>query len=113
MSKNLITVWNASSGVLKIGATKFLLKPAQALEVERDTTINKLIDAGKLVVIAFAAEETPAKDEQSSRKKSKKDSSQEELKEDSEIQTSETNGNQEQIESLSSSEDSILSEEPA
>lgn len=110
MSKNLITVWNASNSVLKVGDDKSLLRPAESAKVYNDSPVTELIDAGKLVIVP-TEDETLAKDEQSSRKKPKKDSSQEELKEDSKTQISENNESQEQIESLSSSEDSILSEE--
>lgn len=113
MSKNLITVWNASSGLVKIGAKKSVLKPAESVKVEQDAKINKLIDAGKLVVIAFAAEETTASDESTSRKKSKKDSTVVESKEGAETEVSESNQTEEPVVSSEISEDSILPEETA
>ena len=114
MSNNLITVWNASSSVLKIGEKKSLLKPANSAKVEQDAAISELINAGKLVVMATneqSTEGTNAAVEQSPRKKTKKDTASVESKEEAEapvLAETEDNSSVEAIEVL---EDSILPEE--
>lgn len=111
MAKNLITVWNASQSIVKVGSNKMLIKPALSARVERDATVDKLINAGKLVIIADVVipnddieEDTPVK------KKLKKDSVQAEQKEENETTVSEE---PELIVSQEILEDSILPEETA
>lgn len=114
MSKNLVTVWNASASVLKIGEKKTLLKPAQSTQVERTSAINALIDAKKLVVLSNIKDETVspvAETEPAARKKVKKDAVQEDSKEDTETEVSEENEQQTLTEDTEASEDSILPEE--
>lgn len=114
MSKNLVTVWNASASIVKIGKDKTLLKPAKSIEVERTPEINALIDAKKLVVVFNAKDETPSPEvepEPTARKKTKKDSVQEDFKEETETEVLEETQQQMPAEDTEASEDSILPEE--
>jgi hypothetical protein len=114
MSKNLVTVWNASASIVKIGKDKTLLKPAESVEVERTPEINALIDAKKLVVLLNIKNETAVVEvepESTTRKKTKKDVVQEDLKEETETEVLEENQQQMPTEDTESPEDSILPEE--
>lgn len=114
MSKNLVTVWNASPSVIKIGESKSLLKPAHSVEVERTSAINALIDAGKLVVLSNIKDETTATQvdtEPAARKKVKKDAVQEDLKENTEPEVQAESEEQQAVNETEVSEDSILPEE--
>jgi len=114
MANNLITVWNASASVLKIGEKKSLLKPADTKRVEQSAEISALVDAGKLVVVATKEENTWESDaalEQSSRKKTKKESAPAESKEETEAPVSEETEDKSPVETNEVLEDSILPEE--
>lgn len=111
MKAEKIIVWNASKGALRIGENKALLKPAQKMTVSEDAAITALIAAGKLVVVkkveVEVAETIDAPAEQPKKKKK------EVVKEQAEVASEEEEKKEEQstIESIETSEDSILAEE--
>lgn len=113
MSKNLVTVWNASPSVLKVGEDKIILKPAETIVIELGEEVRELVYSGKLILIPADAEKNfPSVNiEPQTRKKNKKDIVQEDLTETQEIEVLEENNNQPSIEETEVSEDSILPEE--
>jgi hypothetical protein len=113
MSKNLVTAWNASPSILKVGEDKIILKPAETIVIELGEEVRELVYSGKLI-LAPADEEKhfpKVNIEPQSRKKNKKDTVQEDSTETQEIEVLEENNNQPSIEETEVSEDSILPEE--
>jgi hypothetical protein len=114
VSNNSITVWNASSSVLKIGEKKSLLKPAESARVEQDAAISELINAGKLVVVTTNETnvgESSGLVEQAPRKKTKKDTTSVESKEEAEASVLVETEDNPPVETNEVLEDSILPEE--
>jgi hypothetical protein len=110
MSKNLVTVWNASSSIVKIGEDRTVLNPAETVRTEQTDEINSLVDSGKLIIAVSNTQENVASvnTETQTRKKNKKDIVEEEVQQ---VEVLEENNNQPPIEDTEVPEDSILPEE--
>jgi hypothetical protein len=114
MSNTIITVWNASTGVLKIGENKNLLKPAETVDVAPSGQISALINDGKLAVVEIRGDNFQTEEdavEPSSRKKTKKDTVVTESEEEAETPVSAENEDNPPAEANEVVEDSILPEE--
>jgi len=114
MSNTIITVWNASKGILKIGENRDLLKPAETADVAPSVKIDELINSEKLVVVEIREDNVQAEEgavEPSSRKKTKKDTVVTESEEEAETPVSAENEDNQPAEADEVSEDSILPEE--
>lgn len=74
MARSLkVTVWNAAQHVLKVGPQRLLLHPGQSLVIDRDGTMDAMIESGKLVILEQAQSEPvmqePVAEETTKRKK--------------------------------------------
>lgn len=52
MARSLkVTVWNAAQHVLKVGPKRLILHPGHSLVIDRDGTMDAMIESGQLVVL--------------------------------------------------------------